>query len=632
MSKENVKMSFSEQMKINLRTVKLIFKRRPEIIVSRLISVIWNSLTPYVGIYLSALIISELAGGKDREVLTKLVLIMLISSAVIALVAAFLEKWKNKCNSTQFYDYEKILCDKLLDMDFCDQDDPKTHQILSTIRANENGGGWGIHTCINGFETLTSAVFSFAGGIAMTVKLFTSRVPDSAGAYTILNSPFFIVLIVAIMLCVIYLAPYLSGVGERYYAKAAGTHNLANRLFGFYGYISYNNPGDDIRTYRFDKISHTFNSDKTNTFCSKGIFAKLARERIGFLAAAGEGISVMFTGVAYVFVCLKAIAGAFGIGEITQYVASITRVAGDLTNGLSSIGRMRNNAEFLKLIFEYLDIPNNMYQGTLTVEKRNDRKYEIEFRDVSFKYPGSDDYSLRHVNMKFNVGERLAVVGQNGSGKTTFIKLLCRLYDPTEGEILLNGINIRKYNYDEYMSVFSVVFQDTELLSYKLCDNVAVGTDCDRSRVEDCLVKAGFGERLKYMPSGIDTYLYKEYNENGVNVSGGEAQKIELARTLYKDAPFIILDEPTAALDPIAEAEIYTKFDAIVDDKTAVYISHRLSSCRFCDNIVVFDKGSVCEQGSHDELVANESGKYHELWFAQAQYYENDEEVRKLFK
>ena len=195
------------------------------------------------------------------------------------------------------------------------------------------------------------------------------------------------------------------------------------------------------------------------------------------------------------------------------------------------------------------------------------------------------------------------------------------MYDPTEGEILLNGINIRKYNYAEYMDIFSVVFQDFKLFALPLGENVAAGRQYHAEQVEDCLKKAGFADRLAKMPEGLDTYLYKEYDKTGVDVSGGEAQKIAIARALYKDAPFLILDEPTAALDPIAEAEIYAKLNEIVGDKTAIYISHRLSSCKFCDKILVFHQGTVIQQGTHSELVADEGGEYYTLWNAQAQYY-----------
>ena len=306
---------------------------------------------------------------------------------------------------------------------------------------------------------------------------------------------------------------------------------------------------------------------------------------------------------------------------MTQYVGAIVSLSGNVETLFKTFGELKTNAPFMKLIFEYLDIPNNMYQGSLTVEKRSDRKYEIEFRNVSFHYPDSEERALRNVSFTFRVGERLAVVGENGSGKTTFIKLLCRLYDPTEGQIFLNGIDIRKYDYQEYMSIFSVVFQDFQLLAFSLGQNVAAGQKYDAVRVEKCLREAGFGERLETMPHGLETMLYKKLDKEGVEISGGEAQKIALARTLYKDAPFIILDEPTAALDPVAEQEVYENFNKIVGDKTAIYISHRLSSCRFCDVIAVFEHGSVVQKGSHEELVKIEEGKYHKLWYAQAQYY-----------
>ena len=275
----------------------------------------------------------------------------------------------------------------------------------------------------------------------------------------------------------------------------------------------------------------------------------------------------------------------------------------------------------MRTVYEFLDIPNAMYQGSLSTEKRADREYEIEFQDVSFRYPDTDVWTLRHVNMKFKIGRKMAVVGENGSGKTTFIKLLCRLYDPQEGKILLNGIDIRKYDYRDYMDVFAVVFQDFQLLAQPLGANVAGAQEYDESRVKKALIDAGFKERLDAMPEGLNTMLYKEFVKDGVEVSGGEAQKIAIARALYRNAPFIILDEPTAALDPIAEAEIYSKFNDIVGDKTAIYISHRLSSCKFCDEITVFHEGQVIQQGTHEELLKDERGKYYELWTAQAQYY-----------
>lgn len=607
---------------MNHRALTLFCTYHPRLVAARFCSVIWAALTPYVGIYLSALVIDELAGGGEPLRLQMLVLVTLASAAVIALGSALLNRWKEIENAGIVLKMEHICGEKLLDMDYVDVDATQTAEYLSAIRQNQNIG-WGIYRVIRDYEELCSVVFTLLGGLALTVTLFTSRVPEEAGAYTLLNHPIFVVLLIGMMLLITYAAPALANKAESYWALSARYLQLANRLFSFYGFRGHRRDlAADVRTYRQDRIcGRFFRENKEDTFGSKSLMAKYGRGPMGLYKAASAAVSVVFTGMVYGFVCMKALAGAFGLGAVTQYVAAITKVSTGVSGLISALGSMQNNTAFLEPVFGFMDIPNRMYQGSLTVEKRRDRKYQVEFRKVSFRYPGSETYALRNVNMKFEIGKRLAVVGMNGSGKTTFIKLLCRLYDPTAGEILLNGIDIRKYNYREYMDIFSVVFQDFRLLGLKLGENVASRVDYDRERVLDCLEKAGFSERLAELSKGLDTYLYKDFDEDGVDLSGGEAQKVAIARSLYKDAPFIILDEPTAALDPIAEAEIYSKFDGIAGDKTAIYISHRLSSCKFCDEILVFHEGEVIQQGTHAALLDDTNGKYYELWNAQAQYY-----------
>lgn len=626
MSKKKKLLSFNETWELNKRAFALIYKRHPQMMISRLICIAWDSLTPYVGIYLSALIIGELSNSRNPVVLKNLVLLTVCSAAFISLIAAFIHKWSDTRCSGLYYNVQQIFTEKMMSMDYEDADNVKTHELYNTIDQNRNGGGWGLNRVYENVEGILSAILTLFGGITLTITLFTRQVPSTSQKYIFLNNPLFILLIISVMIAITYLAPMLSNKAGSYFALNSDSHNLGNRLFGFFGLLGVNKDiASDIRIYRQDLICEKHNKNKKGIFDSGGMFAKLSIGPIGLYNAASSAVSVLFTGVVYAFVCLKALGGAFGIGAVTQYIASITKLSGSVSSLIKTMGDMRNNASFLKLVFEYLDIPNKMYQGSLTVEKRADRDYEIEFRNVSFKYSGSENYALRNVSMKFKIGERLAIVGRNGSGKTTFIKLLCRLYDPTEGEIFLNGINIRKYNYAEYMSVFSVVFQDFKLFAYSLGENVATKLNYDAKLAEQCLINAGFEERLKQLPDGLNTYLYKDFSKKGVDVSGGEAQKIALARALYKNAPFIVLDEPTAALDPIAESEVYSNFDKLVGDKTAVYISHRLSSCRFCDDIAVFDNGQLVQQGNHEKLVSDKNGKYYELWFAQAQYYtEND--------
>ncbi len=609
-------------MAINNRALKMIYKKYPQMVISTIMNSIWSAITPYIGIYLSALIIDELARDRNVDRLKILVLVTVISGAFITLISAVLKKWHEIQTSNLYFKFEKFYTEKLFDMDFINLDDTKTHELLSTIRQNQNGGGWGLFRVVGNYQSLISSIFTLLGGIALTFTLFVTKVPVSAESFVFLNHPLFIVGVIVLMISITLLAPYFSYKGESYFAKYSNMHNLGNRMFGFFGWLGYKKElSTDVRMYRQDLLCDKYNRNKNDTFASNGLFAKLSKGPIGLYASLSAVISALFIGLVYLFVCLKSWAGAFGVGMVMQYIASITKVSSGLNSFVSTIGDMKTNSSFLELIFEFLDIQNTMYQGSLTVEKRLDRDYEIEFKNVSFKYQTSTDYVLKDINIKFKVGSKLAIVGMNGSGKTTFIKLLCRLYDPTEGEILLNGINIKKYNYLDYLMVFSVVFQDFKLLALKLGDNVASGTKYDSNTVIDCLVRAGFAEGLKKMNNDLNTYLYKQINEKGVNISGGEAQKIAIARALYKNSPFIILDEPTASLDPIAEAEIYSKFNEIVGDKTAIYISHRLSSCVFCDEVVVFDNGHIVQHDTHKNLLSNKNGKYYELWNAQAQYY-----------
>lgn len=305
---------------------------------------------------------------------------------------------------------------------------------------------------------------------------------------------------------------------------------------------------------------------------------------------------------------------------MTLYIGALTSLSDNLSGIFSNIGEIGLKNDYLSNYISFLRLENEKYNGTLPIEKRLDNDYELEFRNVSFHYPNNEDLVLKNITTKIRVGRKMAIVGKNGSGKSTFIKLLCRLYDPTEGEILLNGIDIKKYDYDEYRRIFSVVFQDFKLFSFPLAQNVAAGITYDEGKVWKVLEEAGMAERVKKMEKGMDTVLYKLEDE-GVEISGGEAQKIAIARALYKDAPVVILDEPTAALDPVSEVEIYEHFDEMIEEKTAIYISHRMSSCRFCENIVVFEDGNIVQMGSHDALVAEE-GLYQNLWKAQAQYYQ----------
>lgn len=619
----NKKTSFAAAFKNNLRAWKILFKPCKGAFVSIFLSAFTAAASPLVTIWFSAQLLNELAGSRNPAALRNWVLLTLGATAGIMLLNAILQHWREAEESTFYANMQSVFGKKRLDMDFPNADSQRVYELQSQIWQSQNFTGYGLRQSIEIFRSGCNALFQIIGGIGLSLGLFFAKIPQASGL-GFLNSPLFTVGFIALLFAAALAAPVCATKGNSYWERNDEQGTFGNRVFGYFSSASSNRARmADMRFYKQQAIAENY-LEKNDTFGMKSTFAQYAKGPMGLLIALSSCVSAFLTGLIYLLVCIKAWAGAFGLGTATQYIGSATSFFGGFSELMKCIGVMRINSSFLDTVFELLDTPNTMYQGSLTTEKRSDIQYDVEFRDVSFKYPGSEAYALRHVNMKFKVGSRLAVVGMNGSGKTTFIKLLCRLYDPTEGEILLNGINIRKYRYDDYMKIFSVVFQDFQLLALPLGQNVAASQTYDAARVLDCLNKAGFGEKLAKMPHGLDTYLYKSVDTEGVDVSGGEAQKIAIARALYKDSPFIILDEPTAALDPIAEAEIYSKFDEIAGDKTAVYISHRLSSCKFCDEIAVFDSGSVIQQGTHSDLLADESGKYFELWNAQAQYYKKD--------
>lgn len=319
----------------------------------------------------------------------------------------------------------------------------------------------------------------------------------------------------------------------------------------------------------------------------------------------------------YAYLIYKVLAGAITIGDFTMYAGAVATFSGAMKSVMTSIVEVKAYGIYYEAMRDYINVPSRLRAGYNAAPEGGHR---IEFKDVSFRYAGQTDFALRNINIVLEPGEKLSVVGENGAGKTTFVKLLTRLYNPTEGEILLDGVNIRDLDYESYMSLLSAVFQDYKLFSLSLRDNVSLSLKPDDGKIKSILSRVGLGEKIEHLPGGIDTNIYKDFDESGFEPSGGEGQRIALARALYKDAPIVILDEPTAALDPRAEFEIYQHFNELVKNKTAVYISHRLSSARFCDKIAVFQKGRIVEYGPHEELLKL-NGVYRDLYDIQAQYY-----------
>jgi len=378
----------------------------------------------------------------------------------------------------------------------------------------------------------------------------------------------------------------------------------------------------DIRMFHLkDWMLKKFHALNETRYCSE-------KKNSGLWLIAGMVSNVCWAlaqGVVYGWLIYSMAKGTLTLGNFSLYLAVTESFFQYINNLLTYVREMLARSREVDDFRSFVDL-----EGDTVEECGNEvpkaKEYEFRFENVSFRYPKAERYALKNMNLTLKAGERLAVVGLNGAGKSTFIKLLLRLYEPTEGTIYLNGVDVRTYDKNCYYKVFAPVFQDVNLFAFPLAENISMKTplETDKKMAKQCLIQAGFSERLTELTKGVDTEVLKVIHDDGVDFSGGEKQKLALARALYKNAPVVVLDEPTAALDALAEYKLYQDFDKLIGGKTAVYISHRLSSTRFCDNVAMFADGEMVEYGTHQSLL-KQNGAYAEMFRVQAQYYMEDE-------
>ncbi len=327
-------------------------------------------------------------------------------------------------------------------------------------------------------------------------------------------------------------------------------------------------------------------------------------------------------GIAYFYLISLVINGELIASEFLLYFSMTGALSTALNIVFVKLSDLHKVCAELSVILEYLNIKELFkFEEGKSVQPKENESYTIKLDNVSFKYPNSDKYIIKNLNLELNPYEKLAVVGLNGAGKTTLVKLICGFYDPTEGQVLLNGEDIREFNRSDYYKFFSAVFQEFSVLDVTVGENVSqTENDIDFEKIKDCIEKAGLTNKINSLEKGYDTIIGRNVFEDGIELSGGETQRLMLARALYKNAPILILDEPTAALDPIAESDIYNKYNDISKNKLSVFISHRLASTRFCDRIIFLESGSILEEGTHNQLI-NLNGKYAQLYDVQSRYY-----------
>ncbi len=577
---------------------------------------------PFLYMILGAQIVDMLVNKAEQKEILKVAAVMVCGRLLMELI---------RCAAMQLLGMSRQLVSdrknrdigyKAMSMDYDILEKNSILELIAQADSNtDNMGGMGEYVMRT--LDLFGAVLSCIGAVVTMAGLFMVTPYHGEGvAYGFFASPISYALLLGLLAFSIFIGSKCEAKQGQIRYSCDQIEVRSGRIYWFFfNLINNYSMGKDIRIFKMYDMIQRKGAEASDDIESAQKQAIRNTMKTGEWAYLAHNIFLM---AVYAYVGIKAIYGMITIGEVTKYISAITLLQTQISAVFSHIIQINTQNIYLESYNELMDVKNEKYDGTLPVEKRLDNEYELEFRNVSFHYPNNDKMVLKNVSFHLKMGRKLAIVGANGAGKTTFIKLLCRLYDPTEGEVLLNGIDIRKYDYDEYMRLFSIVFQDYKIFSFSVAENVAASHEFDREKVIKSLKDAGIYTRVQSMQNGIDSKLLKDQQdgvEEGIEISGGEKQKIALARALYRDAPLVILDEPTSALDPIAEQDIYTRFNDMVADKTAVFISHRMSSCRFCDEIVVFDEGQIVQNGTHEELVADVGGVYHRMWEAQAQYY-----------
>ena len=601
-----------EKRKVPVRdTIKLLWAMDRKFPVIVILQGGLNALLFYLPVILVARILDLLVYRENSADPVSIAVVGLVGIWLLKGVKALLEK-EMKTRSYQIaMRFETLVPVNTLNISFSDLESDYAKEMRARILADRSWGS-GFFGVADKFCNLCNSGFELLGSVIMLIPLAMQVSGSAAGK------------VAAALLFNIGLAVVGASVYAKWYQKkesAAMNQMTQAEKDSRFWYMDEGGSGaigaqslKDIFMYRAKKmIQKTVDTEREGV--RKNVFTIA---RINSAGGLGTGmIQGILLCVSYYCVLALAIAGTITVGMMLRYAQAIFQACMSVSASIRLAGEFRTDVGRIASTLEYLNLEAEKTKGDSFTEMT---KGVIEFRNVSFRYPGTKELVLDHVSLKIEPSEKIAVVGKNGSGKTTLVKLLCRLYEPEEGEILWNGKNIREYDLREWQKIFAIVFQDYSLLSLTLGQNVAASEQYETERAKEVLQLAGFGERLNKLKKGLETVVYPEYEQDGVSFSGGEEQKIAIARAIYKGGQICILDEPTAALDPVSESRVYESFDEIVKGKTAVYISHRLSSCKFSDRIFVLDNGKIAESGTHEALLSK-NGLYAQLWQAQAQYY-----------
>ncbi len=595
-----VKSNISSTVKAALYLLKITYKFSPLFVWLQILPIGVNTVEPIIAAYLSKLLLDELTDRRDARTLITIVGCIVALAVVSKLIRIIIDRLNASRSIWVNNEFSMLLHRKSATMDY---EFTESREVQDKRTIAQNG-------------------FARIGSVSSYIQTISSVI----GAIIILCSITFIFSTISIIVPILIIALrvisiYFKGRREKENFDFDEQNDRLNNVYSYTWMMTHNDQAaKDSRVYDLKPLYRK----KMEGFQEESYsLDMIAARKIYFYTAILGLFHHAYLLTAYLVLVYQAFAvPTFTIGSLSMALS----LAGQFDNALGSIidGALTlfYNGKYIDAFRAFIDMPDSMPRDGKEHIPENSKSYTFWFENVSFRYPGNEDYTLKNVTCEISASQKTALVGENGSGKSTIIKLLCRLYDPTEGRIILNDKDIREYSYKEYMGAFSVVFQDYDIVPFTVRENVNLSLTPEEpdDKVTTSLDRAGLLEKISKTEKGELTYVNSVFDESGMNFSGGEKQKLAIARAFYKDAPVMILDEPTAALDPRSEFEIFKMFRDKVKGKTAVLISHRLSSCRICDRILVFKNGELVQTGKHDELVCKD-GLYKELWEAQAGYY-----------
>lgn len=600
--------------------IRLGYRIHPGYFLLAVLSAVLGALSPFLGIVMPRYILNELAGERRVRRLVLWAAILILGNALVGFAGSVVGK-KLQISGEKLADgFELHVGRHIMHMDFEKLEDAKILDMKEKALFNIR-----LHDALLGGPRTILSIFQ------LTITLI-----GVVGMIVVLN-PVLIAVLLLLVAVNVWVYRRIQSTKIRFYQDIA----VYNRRFQYFQELTQDfKNAKDVRIYRMSE--YIIKRIKNHMESVNRIFHKMFLKQRHHDGLSAANIQAQ-TFAAYAFATWGVFRGTVRIGDFAMYISAANQFSSAATQLMAKLVDLQMLGKVLEdyLAFERLPssnrkgerilctgqsawptpLPTGNGEGERTAADLEEGSLQIEFRNVWFRYPHAEDYALKDVSLTIRPGEKLSIVGRNGSGKTTLIKLLCRLYRPQQGAILLNGVDINEFQEAAYHRLLSVLFQDYKIFSFSAEENLSFQEKADADRIRAALSQAGILEKIEELPMGIDTPLYKNFDKDGADLSGGEMQKIAIARALYKDSAVVVLDEPTAALDPYSEYQVFSRFEKMAQGKTTIYISHRLSSCRFCDAVAVFDNGALVEYESHEQLVRD--GKlYARMWEAQAQYYQ----------